>query len=66
MKTLTKIMHCALAVIKKNFFKSQKNDKYHECERALKMALNEEETKEKQHNEEYLKNYNVTTRWQTI
>lgn len=62
MKKGIRIIKIAECIIKKIFSIGAKNDIYHECETALKTSneKNENET------EEYLKNYQATTRWQTL
>ena len=65
MKKVLFIVSCLTKVIKKKIFKSKKTEICHECERLfnLKGNSNEEELRK---TEEYLKNYSVTTRWQTL
>jgi len=65
MKKVLFIVSCLTKVIKKKIFKSEKTEICHECERLfnLKENSNEEELRK---TEEYLKNYSVTTRWQTL
>ena len=65
MKRIKFILECITKTIKNKFFKSQKTDISHECEKLLEnmeIVVQEGENKE----EEYLLNYNITTRWQTL
>ena len=55
-----------MTVIKKKFFNGQKTDIYQECEKALELTEKKEVETEKEQVEEYVNNYNVTTRWQTV
>ncbi len=66
MKKLFKIIQCGVFQIKKYFFIGEKTDFYQECEELLKFNDNDTSEEEMVHTEEYLENYNVTTRWQTI
>ncbi len=62
MKKGIRIIKIANCLLKKIFFNNQKNDIYHECEQVLNMG-NGNNDKEV---EEYMKNYQSTTRWQTV
>ena len=62
MKKKIRIFKLAQCLLKKIFFNSRKTDIYHECETALKTS----EVKDEEETEEYLKNYQSTTRWQTV
>ena len=64
MKKVLFILSCLTKVIKKKIFKSQKTEICHECEKLFN--LKDKSTDEELKTEEYLKNYNVTTRWQTL
>ncbi|MCK5730507.1 MAG: hypothetical protein KAH68_05500 [Draconibacterium sp.] len=65
MKRVIFILSCLTKVIKKKIFKSQKTEICHECEKLFN--LNDNSTDEELvKTEEYLENYNVTTRWQTL
>jgi len=66
MKKLKSIIICATNAIKKKFFKVENNDICHHCEKAFGFAEKADQESEKLQQEEYLKNYNVTTRWQTV
>lgn len=66
MKTIQFIINCLATKIKKNIFNSAKNDISHDCNNLFesdKKALSMDELKCA---EEYLENYKVTTRWQTL
>ena len=65
MKRVLFIISCLTKVIKKKIFKSQKTEICHECEKLLNLKDNSSD-EELVKTEEYLKNYNVTTRWQTL
>ncbi|MCF6356273.1 MAG: hypothetical protein L3J54_00580 [Draconibacterium sp.] len=65
MKKVLFIVSCLTKVIKKNIFKSQNTEICHECERLLNLKDNSTD-EELINTEEYLKNYSVTTRWQTL
>lgn len=65
MKKALFIISCLTKVIKKKIFKSQKTEICHECEKLLNLKDNSSD-EELVKTEEYLKNYNVTTRWQTL
>lgn len=57
-KGILKIVNC---LIKKIFFKSKKTDFYQECKEGINIVgENDNEV------EEYVKNYQSTTRWQTV
>ncbi len=65
MKKVLFIVSCLTKVIKKKIFKSKKTEICHECE--ILLNLNDSSSDEELINtEEYLKNYSVTTRWQTL
>ena len=64
MKKVLFIVSCLTKVIKKKIFKSKNTEICHECERLLN--LKDKSSDEELKTEEYLKNYNVTTRWQTL
>lgn len=66
MKKLQRILSCVTMIIKKNIFKSQKTDISQECEMLLKIKEKKLSDEELVDTEEYLENYNVTTRWQTV
>jgi len=66
MKKLLKIIQCGALQIKKNIFNSEKTDISHECDKLLKFKENGATDEEKDNTEEYLSNYYVTTRWQTV
>lgn len=65
MKTMKRFFNCVRMLIKKNIFNIQKTDIYQECERALDFE-DEITSESKMKTEEYLANYTVTTRWQTL
>jgi hypothetical protein len=62
MKKKIRFIEIANCLIKNFFSNKQKNDIYHGCENVLNPAPvnNENEA------EEYMKNYQSTTRWQTL
>ncbi|MCG6187119.1 hypothetical protein [Maribellus maritimus] len=62
MKREIKILKVVNCLLKKIFSNKEKTDFYHECEEVLKSTTVENETEV----EEYLKNYQATTRWQTV
>lgn len=66
MKKLQKIMNCLEAYIKKNFFNLPKTDIPQDCEKVLGINFPDENENEAMVAEEYVKNYNSTTRWQTL
>ena len=59
MKQLKIVMNCMENIIKKNFFNLKKTDKNQSCKDVFKLNTGNE-------NEEYLNNYQSTTRWQTV
>jgi len=65
MKKVLFIVSCLTKVIKKKIFKSEKTEICHECERLFNLNENSNDEELKK-TEEYLKNYSVTTRWQTL
>lgn len=66
MKRTRAFMGCVSEKIKKYFFNRRKSDINHACEK-LKELRDENTTKEDVTlAEEYLNNYNITTRWQTV
>jgi hypothetical protein len=65
MKKVLFIVSCLTKVIKKKIFKSEKTEICHECERLFNLNENSND-EELRKTEEYLKNYSVTTRWQTL
>lgn len=62
MKKEIKIVKIVNCLIKKIFSIRQKNDFYHECEEVLGSSKEKDEIEV----EEYLNNYQSTTRWQTV
>ena len=66
MKSIKFILNCVTSSIKKKIFKSQKTDISQECEMLLNFKEKESSEEDLEHTEEYLNNYNVTTRWQTV
>ena len=55
-----------MEVIEKKIFKRLKHDESHECEALRKMIVESPSAEEKDHEEEYVYNYGLTTRWQTL
>lgn len=66
MKKFHVIMHFFDCLIKKIFCICQKNDIYHDCEEALSLLENQHMNPGENEVEEYLANYQSTTRWQTL
>lgn len=66
MKRVKLILACVNEKIKKYFFKEQKTDNYHACRELLEADVKTGSDQEKRQVEEYLKNYSLTTRWQTV
>lgn len=60
------ILGCVANIIKKNIFKSQNTEISQECEKALESINFGTEPDEKNREAEYVSNYCVTTRWQTL
>lgn len=66
MKRFNLFFNCVFDQIKKKFFKNEKTDISHACEK-LKNTIDESTTlDDEKAREEYAQNYNITTRWQTI
>jgi len=61
MKTMKRFFNCVRGLIKKKIFNIQKTDIYQKCEKVLDL---EDETQKQ--TDEYITNYSVTTRWQTV
>lgn len=66
MKKLESILACLKSKIKKYFFKGSKTDISHECEKLFNMTENTDSQEEIKLDREYVENYTVTTRWQTL
>jgi len=66
MKLVLSIINCMGSYIKNFFFKGLKNDISHTCEELRNLNNNGASEEEVKLNEEYVINYIVTTRWQTI
>ena len=66
MRKIKFILGCVTNVIKKNIFKSENVAISQECERVLESINLGEKSEEKNRDVEYLTNYSVTTRWQTL
>lgn len=62
MKKEIRILKMTACLLKKIFFNVKKTDFYHECGEVVDNAAGETESEV----EEYLKNYQSTTRWQTV
>ena len=60
------IFNKAFNLIKNYFFILQNTDIYQECEKALELNEIKEIEIDNINTEEYLNNYTLTTRWQTI
>jgi hypothetical protein len=65
MKKLVSILNCLKNKIKNYFFINSDADVNHECEKLLSMSKSAHPQDVKL-TEEYLENYKVTTRWQTL
>lgn len=66
MKRVKTIIGCLKTLLKKNFFKLEKNDINHDCKKSFAFDLNNGDFNSVDEVEEYLKNYTSTTRWQTV
>lgn len=65
MKKAVQWFRCISKEIKKIFF-NVKNDQLEECDRLLTGESMVPEPEEINRQQEYLENYRVTTRWQTV
>ena len=65
MKRVKFMLSCLESIIKKKIFKYQIADFSFECEKIL-ANLEETNATKKKMQEEYLLNYRITTRWQTL
>ena len=66
MKKLGSILTCLKRNIKKKFFIKSKTDLNQECEKLFVTGENVNSQEGLKLTEEYIENYRVTTRWQTI
>jgi len=66
MKKLNSIVACLKSKIKKYFFIASKTDINHECEKLFNITENTDSQEEITLAREYVENYTVTTRWQTL
>jgi hypothetical protein len=66
MKKLRSILNCLTSKIKKKFFIESKADLSQECEKLFVTGENVNSQEGLKLTEEYIENYLVTTRWQTI
>lgn len=64
MKSIIQILKCLNLSIKKKFFNLRKTDITHNCDEVPILRDLLEESHENE--EEYIENYNTTTRWQTL
>ncbi|MBN1987639.1 MAG: hypothetical protein JW761_15110 [Prolixibacteraceae bacterium] len=62
MKKEIRILGFVKCIIKKFFFIDRKNDIYQDCKEAMNAVVEDNEKEV----DEYLKNYQATTRWQTV
>ena len=62
MKREIRILKMANCLLKKIFFNGEKTDFYNQCKEAVNNTSESNENEV----EEYLKNYQSTTRWQTV
>ncbi|MFW5832239.1 MAG: hypothetical protein ACOCVA_08285 [Prolixibacteraceae bacterium] len=65
MKKLQQLLNCACKLIKKKFFNSSGNDFYKECT-SMPLPNYWIEREAEEDTEEYITNYKLTTRWQTL
>jgi len=66
MKNLVLFFRCVGEKIKNLFFNSKNNSKSVACSQWQKYTEENASAEDKSSVEEYLKNYQVTTRWQTL
>ncbi|MBN2636639.1 MAG: hypothetical protein JXR61_10245 [Prolixibacteraceae bacterium] len=66
MKKVVRFFKCAMQLIKKKFFKEAKADIYQDCKEVLNFDETNSSQDELNSFNEYLENYKVTTRWQTL
>ena len=66
MKKMQKFFTCLQALLKKNFFNYEKNDIPQGCENVFGIQLDTDNANPENEVEEYLNNYQSTTRWQTV
>lgn len=66
MKKVVEFLNCVAQLLKKKIFNSEKNDKYHGCEKVLNFDKNSSTPEEEKSFNEYLESYKITTRWQTL
>lgn len=66
MKKLESILACLKSKIKKYFFKGSKTDINHDCEKLFNTTEHTDSQEEIKLAKEYVENYTVTTRWQTL
>lgn len=66
MKRIFAFGQCLKILLKKKIFNSSKTDISHECQRMINDTKNLVLADEEKREEEYIDNYNITTRWQTV
>ena len=66
MKRIFRFLECLGILIKKNFFIKEKHDIPHDCKNVFEMNKKVENNVAEKEAEEYITNYNSTTRWQTV
>ena len=66
MKKVIQMFKCAKQLIKKIFFKYEKSDIYQDCKEVLNFDEKNSSLEEVNSFNEYLENYKITTRWQTL
>lgn len=66
MKKITFVLNCMAARIKKKFFKEEKTDISHECEKVFEKLDEINSIEDLKLIEDYAKIYRTTTRWQTL
>mgnify|MGYP000294844923 CR=1 FL=1 len=66
MKKITFIISCLASIIKKKFFKYEKNDISHDCKKAMEKVEEYKNIEEFKPTDDYVIKYRSTTRWQTL
>ncbi len=66
MKWIFAISQCLKSLLKKKIFNDSKTDISHECQKMIKDTKNLVLADEEKREEEYIDNYTITTRWQTV
>lgn len=66
MKTINVILQCLESKIKKYFFIKEKGELSQDCKNLFEGDKNTRSAEDVKCAEEYLENYKLTTRWQTL